>query len=428
MTLSYLPAGAMNPPPVGHIMDGWLDADNLVTTDGPFIEEAAALVDEHAVGRLCQEAFDLGVAVRRFAAPKAELLSLEEQIERFRDDVASATASAVATVTTEISKLVHPEEGVLADAVAREMNALSTAIEEAFDEDDKKSALSKIETTVRDLTDRMARETAKSVETLLDPSEKDSPLSHLKHGVVNEVNASMLQFSQTLGQVHHWLETQAAVAAEAERGTAKGRTYEESVGMVLADISTATGDQVHPTGDETGTVPGSKVGDFIITLGDAGVPARIAVECKNQKLSFKKTAEQLDQAVDNRDAAVGILVFSSEAKTPARGPLVRLGPSRYAVVYDPESADTLALKVAYQLARTDLIAAASADGESQIDPELLAQKVQEARTLLDQVSQIKRGISTARNGLDKAESSLLSMKENLLRTLDELEAAMSSTS
>jgi hypothetical protein len=373
------------------------------------------------LAQLCQEAFELGIAVRRFAAPKAELLSLEEQIERFGDDVASATDNAVTTITTEISKLVQPEEGVLADAVAREMKSLSAAIEEAFDENDKTSALSKIETTVRDLTDTMARETAKSVERLLDPSERDSPLGHLKDGVVNEVNASMQQFSQTLGQVHHWLETQAAVAAEVEKGTAKGRTYEENIGIVLADISTATGDQIHPTGDDAGMIPGSKVGDFIITLGDAGVPARIAVECKNQQLSFKKTAEQLDQAVENRDAAVGILVFSSETKTPVGGPLVRLGPSRYAVVYDPDSADTLALKVAYQLARTDVLAAASGNGESQIDPELLAQKVQEARTLLDQVSQVKRGISTARNGLNKAESSVVSMKENLLRTLDEID-------
>ena len=176
MTISYLPAGAMNPPPVGHIMDGWLDADNLVTTDGAFIEEASALIDEHAVGQLCQDAFKLGIAVRRFAAPKAELLSLEEQIERFRDDVASATDNAVTTITTEISELVQPEKGLLAEAVAREMDSLSAVIEEAFDEDDKTSALSKIETTVRDLTDSMARETAKSVERLLDPSERDSPL------------------------------------------------------------------------------------------------------------------------------------------------------------------------------------------------------------------------------------------------------------
>ena len=127
------------------------------------------------------------------------------------------------------------------------------------------------------------------------------------------------------------------------------------------------------------------------------------------------------EAVENRDAAVGILVFSSEAKTPAGGPLVRLAPSRYAVVYDPDTADTLALKVAYQLARTDMLTAASDNDDTQIDPELLAQKVQEARTLLDQVTQVKRGISTARNGLDKAESSLVSMKENLLRTLDEID-------
>ena len=71
-----------------------------------------------------------------------------------------------------------------------------------------------------------------------------------------------------------------------------------------------------------------------------------------------------------------------------------------------------------------MLTAASDNDDTQIDPELLAQKVQEARTLLDQVSQVKRGISTARNGLNKAESSVVSMKENLLRTLDEIDDAM----
>jgi hypothetical protein len=117
------------------------------------------------------------------------------------------------------------------------------------------------------------------------------------------------------------------------------------------------------------------------------------------------------------------MVFSSEDKSPAGGPLVRLGPSRYAVVYDPESGEQLAIKVAYQLARTDILAAATDTGADQIDPELLVQKVNEARTLLDQVSQIKKGISTARNGMNRAESGLLAMKENLLRTLDEIEEA-----
>ena len=132
MTISYLPAGAMNPPPVGHIMDGWIDADNLVTTDSAFIEEASALVDEQVIGQLCQEAFELGIAVRRFAAPRAELLSLEEQIERFRDDVARATDDAVTTVTAEISRLVEPEQGLLTDAVTREMGNFTAAIEEAL--------------------------------------------------------------------------------------------------------------------------------------------------------------------------------------------------------------------------------------------------------------------------------------------------------
>lgn len=422
MTLQILPNGATNPPPVGHLEDGWLDVDNLVATDPVFLEEARSLETELDIGLLCQEAFTLGIAVRRYASPRAEMISLEDQIARFQEDVSRATGEAIAGVSTEISRLVEPDSGVISETVSREMARLESAIALAFNEDDKKSALSRIEGVVSQITKEMVDETSRSVSALLDPGSDTSPLGKLRGGIVREIAGSMQSFATSLGQVHAWLEQQGAVAAERQKGTAKGRTFEEAVGAVLGDIVASIGDEIQSTGEDTGVVEGSKVGDFVTTINAGGhMPFRMVFECKDRKLSHRKTVEELDAAVENRDARVGLMVFSAQGNAPVGSPLVRLAPGRYSVVYDADSTDPIALRVAYQLARTDVIHMARDESAGGIDPQFIHQKVHEARAMLDQVTQVKSGLSKARNGLDRAESVVVSMRTNLMLILDEIE-------
>lgn len=424
-TIEYLPGGTTQPPPVGHIEDGWIDADNLVTSDPDFLVEAKSLPDELAIGGLCQEAFELGIAVRKYAGAKSEVMSLSENIDRFQQDVARATDEAVSAVSAEVERVADPDEGVMADAVEREMAKLTRVIEEAFNEDDKRSALSRIEATVTEVSRGMVEQTTRSVSHLLDPSAENSPLSHLRGGIVREINSSLAEFSHSLGEVHSWLQIQAAVAEEKARGTAKGQTYEESVGAALADIAGATGDQLLATGNETGAIEGSKVGDFVVTIDSPGqMKPRVALECKSRKMSHKKMTEELDKAAENRQAHVGVMVFSSDKLTPTGAPLVKIGRGRYCVVFDDELGDDLALRVGFQLARSDALASLGPEATEGIDIEFLAQKVGEARALLDQVTQIKKGITSARNGLGRAEKAVTAMRENLSRTLDELADAL----
>lgn len=425
MVVTILPEGASNPPPVGHIEEGWLEADNVVTTDPVFLERAESLDTELDVGLLCQEAFTLGVAVWRYAGERREMTNLADQITRFQTGVAETTERAIDELAKEIDRVVEPEGGLISEAVSREMGRFEEAISSAFDENDKESALSRIEAVVKDLTTEMVAQTARSVAQLLDPGSDESPLGKLRGGIVREINGSMQGLTTSLGQVQSWLETEAAVAEEREKGTAKGRTFEEKVSAVLSDIAASTGDDVQTTGDETGHLEGSKVGDIVTTV-HLGLPAptRLVFECKSRRLSHKKATEELDVAVENRDAEVGLVVFSSQEKAPVAGPLVRLAPNRYSVVFDPDSGDDLALRVAYQLARSDLFASASMEATADVDVALIGQKVKEARVLLDQVTQIKSGMTKARNGLDRAEDAVVAMKTSLLQALTDIEQAL----
>ena len=81
--------------PVGYVAEGWVEADNLMTGDEEFVAEAETLKDPAQIGALCQKTFELGVLIRKQATSSADLLSFDERVKRFIDDVSRVTHDAV---------------------------------------------------------------------------------------------------------------------------------------------------------------------------------------------------------------------------------------------------------------------------------------------------------------------------------------------
>ena len=75
-----------------------------------------------------------------------------------------------------------------------------------------------------------------------------------------------------------------AVADEAERGTAKGRTYEEQVADALGAIAHGRGDCAEAVGDRSDAA--GKKGDVVVDLdAQAGPPkGRVVFEVKTSRL------------------------------------------------------------------------------------------------------------------------------------------------
>ena len=128
----------------------------------------------------------------------------------------------------------------------------------------------------------------------------------------DELNDMKLQLERAKGEE----DLDAAVAAEAERGTAKGRTYEESVFEALDTLAVPQGDDCEATGDlKAGT---GKKGDVVVTIGAATGPGRgrIAFEAKNTRLSRPEALRELDAAKAERNADFAILVVSHHHHAP----------------------------------------------------------------------------------------------------------------
>ena len=142
------------------------------------------------------------------------------------------------------------------------------------------------------------------------------------------------------------------LAEERERGTAKGRTYEEAVAEAVDAIAAVQGDVADAVGDEPGT--GGKKGDVLVGIDGASGPecGRIVFEAKDKRLSKPAFYSELDVSMQQRDADYAVLVVPGAEDVPAKLHSLReYQGDKIVAVFDPEDGSTLELEFAYRVAR-----------------------------------------------------------------------------
>jgi hypothetical protein len=203
------------------------------------------------------------------------------------------------------------------------------------------------------------------------------------------------------------------VAAEAERGTAKGRTYEEAVFEALDAISVGQGDDCDAVGDVKGV--GGKRGDVVVAIeACAGPPrGRIVFEAKNSRLGKKQALAELDEAMTARDADYAIFVVPSADKLPAKtSDLREFGGDKLFVVFDPDDGGRIALEVAYKLARARVLMARGDAGA--VDPAAVRGEVERALGAMEDVRRVKSQLTQATTSIGEA-TKIVDAMANIVR-------------
>lgn len=194
-----------------------------------------------------------------------------------------------------------------------------------------------------------------------------------------------------------------AVRAERDRGTEKGLSYEAMIAEVAAWVCGE--DAVEFTGNTWGE-DGNKKGDVLVRPTRAatrGHDLRIVLEAKDQPKTEHAMLAELDQAIRNRGADAGIFVFAKRQQAPLDGRALGAYPgNRFAIVYDKDDRDPLALEVVCEMGRRALVAKVNRQASS-IDPEQLADGLERLSDIIDNATAIATGLKSARRGLDKIE-------------------------
>ncbi|MDQ3935206.1 MAG: hypothetical protein M3340_11325 [Actinomycetota bacterium] len=213
--------------------------------------------------------------------------------------------------------------------------------------------------------------------------------------------------------------------AERERGTAKGRVFEEAVAEALEAIAVAQGDDCDAVGDLPGAT--GKTGDVVVHIDACRGPARgrVVFEAKNRRPGKREAMEELARARDERDADFAVMVFPSEDKLPAKTHALReYNGDKLLVAWDPDEDSPLALEIAYALARARVLMTRADEGE--VDPAAIRDAVDSALAVMEGTKAIKSELTGATNKISKAGGLIEQMEGAVrakLREIDALAAA-----
>jgi hypothetical protein len=211
--------------------------------------------------------------------------------------------------------------------------------------------------------------------------------------------------------------------AERERGTAKGRTFEEAVFEALERLATVRDDTCDAVGDAPGAA--GKKGDVVISIDACAGPARgrIVFEAKDKKhLSRNEALAYLDASRAGRDADYAVMVVPPE-RLPARTwPLREVNGDKLFVTFDPEEDSPLALEVAYGLARARVLMRRGEVGG--LDVDAVRAEVERAAQAMEDVRRVKSQLTGATTSIEQARSILEGMAAGVRAHLAQIDTLL----
>ena len=382
---------------------GFCDSDpDVVRTieahDDPELAVRACLQIGARALRATQATVDTGIVEKAFAALVA--------------DFERAASDNVERVIASTDTLVGGEEATIPRLLRSILTETVDKVAGLFDPDSRSSAVALLEETFCKAADDHLAATRRA----LDPGNDDSPLGRWKTEVIETLRQ---QLGLVLTQV---TEVAAAVAARDARTevrmftAGKGFDLEERLHIAVSEIACRYGDLAERVGTSSGA-GGSKVGDETVQLNPddtCGRPLAVVFEAKARKLPMARTFSELDRAMTNREAQAGVAVFDRVANSPTGVPFTYF--DNKAIVVLEDGPDIRLLELAYLWARFTVRKAAAepADG---LDPARIGEAIADIQRAMQKASVIRRGLSSAGNGIRQAGEQLDSMDLDIAEAL-----------
>jgi hypothetical protein len=404
--------------------------DDRVRIDG-------LIVADETLARLVAEALDPDSIAIDALEIGARVLDREQT---------GANAEFVKTEFEKVSKSVEAEFGERAKQAAEELGEkldavfdpdsghLSKSLEELFSDGSSVAVQNRVKELVAEALQRSHADLRKQFAST---DEGVNPLADFKARTVDAIKeaddrqhktqrallAQMNELEKQLQGLRDEKQKLEEVAEERERGTAKGRSYEEAVAEAIDRIADIQGDSAEAVGDERGA--GGKKGDIVVGLDGCSGPAQgfIVFEAKDKQLSKPAFRSELAAAMEQRGALYSVLVVPTPDEVPARlHPLREYDGDKLIAVFDPDDGSTLELEYAYRIARVRV--AASRDDASEIDAAALRAIVGRADAAMADVRKVKTGLTNADTGIQSARAAVEALEASVRGELSALDALL----
>jgi hypothetical protein len=412
--------------------------DDGVFIDGLFVGDRT-LVDliqnrlEREIGaeETVVDALEIGARVLDREATGAEVEAIRRELERASTQAEHAFADRARKIeesfVQQFERFLGEDGGAMAKVLDAHADELSELVAQHFG-GDRSTA---VQHQVKELVAKVMSDSRQELLRQFSAEDGHNPLADFKAAVVREVKRSgesheklvekLVQLEGEVKRLRDAREAEAELAAERERGTGKGRAFEQQAFELVERMAAARGDVAHHVGDER-SASGGKKGDIVIEVEGASGPAqaRIAIDAKDERLSKNRAWAELNASLAERDASFAILVVAADEKVPAgREPLHEYEGNKMIVTLDKETLDVRPLELAYRYARCRCLM--TRERELALDAAGVRDAAEEALSALKQAQRVRASLTGARKGVDGAREALDGMVARVEASLERIE-------
>ena len=421
MEARILPLPAVVPPAARtaanvHIEGERIVVERLVLADPAL---AGSLAERDVADRpaVVERALRIGLIALQDAATSMNVDVVRREFEKLVAQTSAVNEQAARAVEEVLRANFADGDGRLPRTLERflgDRGALQQFVNELFDETRRDSAIGRIGSLLGQYFDGDRSKLAH----LLDPTRLGSPLHQFRQ-----------EIAEGFQGVHERLTAiEAAARARADersRSAAKGGDFEDLLEGMLGDLARGSGDLLDRTGNEVGSVLGSKKGDFVLTL-DAGLTrgadVRVVLEAKDRVMSQRAMREELREARENRGASVAVAVWTLAHAPSGVAPFAMVGEDVHVVV-DPDAPDGTYLEAAVRLARL-LALAQLQDRDVEVDAAAIGRALAGVREQLEAIRALKSQLTSVSNATKAVWTGLDTLRTGILARVADAESEL----
>ena len=406
-----------------HIDDGNLYISNFTETDAAVVRVIGEAEDRTAA---LHRILVLGAQVSQVTTETASKLDLDNTIGQLTSSVEETVDRAVEGIAATAKGLLDGENGQLPRTLADFRGQFEAMLGESFNPDSKKSLISKFERVMQ----TAAEEQTTRLNRALDPHAPDSQVGRLRDELIKTVKNETAELAKRVAEVREVI-TSAAAASEAtkamfDKTALKGFRFEDILHDLINSQAVHYGDIAAQVGKEYGAL-GTQQGDEVVTINPEdtrGVTANVAWEAKTRRLGLRKILDELETAMENRNASVGIAVFGNIEIAPIEVPFAQYG-ERAVLVIDKDDPDESAVRLAYMWARW-VARRRLGENNASIDSDKIETLISDTIRALERASQVRKCHTMAKKGIEEAGGHLDTMTREIKSTMDELRSEIES--
>lgn len=246
--------------------------------------------------------------------------------------------------------------------------------------------------------------TSQAIHTNLTLDDEQSSLARLKRELLGILDKHAQTNAVFQEEVKVTLAQMKARREEAARSPRHGLAFEDAVCEALERLAQQQGDVIRRTGNNTGLIKNCKIGDAVIELSpeSAAPGALIVAEAKEKAGCALADARcEIEQARKNRDAQVGLFVFSKLCAPAGLEEVARYGSDVFVVWDAEEPATDLYLRIGLTLARALSVRSARQNEAQVADFAAITEAILEVEKQARFLGEVSTSAETIKNGSEK---------------------------